>query len=313
VALNGRVSVKSPYGYLPGDEYYKKPFYGWLAVAYVLLTVVWGSLMVRWYREVLRVHKFVFGVLCIGLVQMLTMWYTLSSINDTGDTFHSMTCAGSLLSVAKLSISYMVLVAVSSGWGVTQEDLDGAVQMKLHLVSLVFVPVHYFAHSILKFKHSQRFAEPFMYGSLAALVTANAVIFLWIVYCLFDTSEILKQRNLQGPLELFNKQFKILALTGVLCLGPLISQVMDIQQREQLSSWKEQWLYQDGASGIIFLIAMVMVMLIWAPNEHSSEYSFSSVATEEGSKEERAPAIWQDDEEETGLGPSTYGNRYGDE
>merc|ERR1712118_407498 len=104
---------------------------------------------------------------------------------------------------------------------------------------------------------------------------------------------ILKQRNMDKSIAVFNWVWGTLLLVVVLSMGPVVAQILDITQREQLSMWKQQWFFQDGASGIVFLIGLVLMMYIWAPSQGSSQYHFTAVSTQEGSaKEETAPAVW---------------------
>merc|ERR1712007_258501 len=42
--VSGSVVVQNPYGFLPGNEYRKMTFHGWLAVAWLVVGVIWLGL-----------------------------------------------------------------------------------------------------------------------------------------------------------------------------------------------------------------------------------------------------------------------------
>ena len=89
VAVTGRVSVKNPYGYLPGTEYYKLPFYGWLSVLYTVLAFVWLGLSVKWWREALSLHACIAGVIFLGLMECFFFFVFFSDWNSDGVTCKS--------------------------------------------------------------------------------------------------------------------------------------------------------------------------------------------------------------------------------
>jgi len=307
--------VKNPHGYLPGDEYYVARLYGWLAVVYALLAVVWASLMVRWYTETASIHKGIFMVIGIGLAQMAALWWSLSDANASGIRSAPLACITDVLSAVKIIVSYVLLIAVSKGWGVLTEDLaDCGTRCKLHFVSLVFLPALYFARGVLTYRHTQRFSEPLMYGSLVVVVVVHAIMLWWIFGHLRETSDLLRQRNMEKATAVFGQIRTILALVTVLGVFPLAAHVADIKQGERLEMWQLQSLLQEGGGGAVFLVALVLTMCTLAPNQDSLQYEFTAVSVEEGAKEEASPVVWVDDdtlEEEGGFGPgpSAYGSK----
>merc|ERR1719161_1449369 len=51
LSMTGTIIVKNPYGFLPGNEYHKLPFYGWLLVVYLACAAIWTCLSARWWKE----------------------------------------------------------------------------------------------------------------------------------------------------------------------------------------------------------------------------------------------------------------------
>ncbi|CAK0889318.1 unnamed protein product, partial [Prorocentrum cordatum] len=188
----------NPHGYLAGDEYYVKRAYGWLAVVYGVLALVWAVLMLRWYTETADIHKGIFMVIGIGLAQMAALWWSLSDANASGVRPATMACIADVLSVVKEIVSYVLLIAISKGWGVMQEELaDCTTRCRLHVVSMLFLPALYFARSVLTYRHSQRFSESLMYGGVLVVVVVNAIVLFWVFRHLSETTVLTKQRNME--------------------------------------------------------------------------------------------------------------------
>jgi len=313
VAVSGRVVVKNPHGYLAGDEYYVKRAYGWLAVVYGVLALVWAVLMLRWYTETADIHKGIFMVIGIGLAQMAALWWSLSDANASGVRPATMACIADVLSVVKEIVSYVLLIAISKGWGVMQEELaDCTTRCRLHVVSMLFLPALYFARSVLTYRHSQRFSESLMYGGVLVVVVVNAIVLFWVFRHLSETTVLTKQRNMEKATAMFGKIWSILVFATVLGIGPVAAHVADIMQGERLQMWQLQSVLQEGGGGAVFLIALVLMMHTLAPSKDSLRYDFTAVGVEEGTEGEATPVVWVDDdtleeERDFGPGPSTYG------
>merc|ERR1719284_1495587 len=72
--VSGTVIVKNAYGFLPGNEYHKMPFYGWLLLVYVVLALVWFGLSLRWWRELFNIQNCIAAVIFFGLLESF-LWY----------------------------------------------------------------------------------------------------------------------------------------------------------------------------------------------------------------------------------------------
>lgn len=56
VTFSGTTVWMNPYGHLPGDVYGYLPFYGWMCVAYLLVSILWFCMNAVYWKQLLYVQ-----------------------------------------------------------------------------------------------------------------------------------------------------------------------------------------------------------------------------------------------------------------
>lgn len=131
--ITGTIIVKNAYGFLPGNEYHKLPFYGWLLLIYVALAVAWMVQTLRFWKELFNIQNCITAVIFLGLVEAL-LWYTFfNDWNSTGVRGKMLFIFSILSSVVKSIFSYMLVLVAGLGWGVTRPYLDRQVILKIQV------------------------------------------------------------------------------------------------------------------------------------------------------------------------------------
>jgi len=156
--VTGSVIVKNSYGLLPGNEYHKMPFYGWLSLLYVMMAFVWMGLSLRWWRGLLRIQYCIAAVLFLSLVEAFLWWIFFNDWNHTGIRGRFLFIMAILSSVVKSVFSYMLALVASLGWGVTQPYLDRKTIMKTMAVSFLYIVLEFIREAVLSFKNSDSFS-----------------------------------------------------------------------------------------------------------------------------------------------------------
>merc|ERR1719330_768353 len=67
--INGNVTAKHAYGYLPANEVYKMPFYAGLGIVYGIMAAIWGGLCARWAHVLFHIQYCILGVVLLGLLE----------------------------------------------------------------------------------------------------------------------------------------------------------------------------------------------------------------------------------------------------
>lgn len=123
--MTGRTLWKNPTGYLPGRMAPLMTFYIFMLVAYVALSIVWSSQYVRFWRDILQIQNYISIVIALGLLEM-TLWYLeYLNFNNTGRRPVGITLCVVTVGALRKTISRLLILTVSMGYGVVRPTLGG--------------------------------------------------------------------------------------------------------------------------------------------------------------------------------------------
>jgi len=299
--VSGSVIVKNAYGFLPGNEYHKMPFYGWLSLIYVAMALAWMGLSLRWWRELFHIQYCIAAVIFFGLVEAFLWWMCYNDWNRTGIRGRFLFIMAILSSVVKSIFSYMLALVASLGWGVTRPYLDRRTILKVQGITFLYTVMDFVRTSVLSFRHSHSLSLPFVLFCLLPVALLNGAIFYWIFTALSSLMETLRERRQHEKLQLFERLWAILVFALSLASLTLLFQIFDLSRSINIR-WHYQWFFADGVSHILFLFVLAAMMYLWAPNKNSQRYAYSHLSElgddEEDGETPRAKTVWDDDDDD---------------
>jgi len=273
--VSGNVVVKNAYGFLPGNEYYKMPFYGWLLLVYAGLALVWLGLSFRWWKELFHMQNCIAAVILFGLLEAF-MWYIFySDWNAQGVRGKAVFIFATLLTVVKSTFSYMLVLVASLGWGVTRPFLDRPVMLKIQLLCFFYIVLDFIRETVLSYRHSHTLSLAFVLLCLLPVSLLNGGIFYWIFTALSNLMETLKERGQTEKLTLFERLWKFLIWTLTAATFTLLFQILNLT-KSVTERWKYQWVLSDGISHTLYLLVLAAMMYLWKPHENSQRYAYST-------------------------------------
>jgi len=295
--VQGSVLVKNAYGFLPGNEYHKLPFYGWLSLFYSFAGLIWMSLSLRYWRELFHIQYCIAVVVFLGLVEAFLWWIFFNDWNHTGIRGRFLFIMAILSSVLKSIFSYMLVLVASLGWGVTRPYLDQRTIMKVQGMAFLYIVLDFIRESVLSFRHSHSLTLTFVLLCLLPVALLNGAIFYWIFTALSSLMETLRDRRQMEKLVLFERLWRILVFALAVASCTLLFQIFDLSRSISIR-WHYQWFFADGMSHILFMLVLAAMMYLWAPHTNSQRYAYDKVA---------------DDEDEDGAKATEWADEAGDD
>jgi len=286
--VSGSVVVKNSYGFLPGNEYYKMPFYGWLSFIYAAMAFIWLFLSIRQWRQIFHIQYCIAAVIFLGLIEAFLWWVFFNDWNHSGLRGRFLFIMAILSSVVKSIFSYMLVLVASLGWGVTRPYLDHRTIMKVQGVSFLYIVLDFIREAVLSFRHSHSLSLAFVLLCLLPVALLNGGIFYWIFTALSSLIETLKERRQAEKMALFERLWQILVLALGAASLTLLFQIFDLSRSISIR-WHYQWFFADGVSHILFLLVLAAMMYLWTPGNNSQRYMYSAAADKE-LEEDGAPA-----------------------
>lgn len=314
--VSGTVVARNAYGYLPGNEYHKMPFYGWLLVVYVILAVIWMALSLRWWKELFNIQNCISAVIFFGLVESLLWFVFFNDWNRTGVRGKVLFILSILSSVVKSIFSYMLVLVASLGWGVTRPYLDRQVILKIQALSFLYIVLDFIREAVLSFRHSHSLSLVFVLLCLLPVSLLNGLIFFWVFHALSKVMDTLRERRQFEKLALFQRLWRLLIFALTIATITLLAQIYGLSQ-SITTRWKHQWLFADGVTHILFLVVLAVMMYLWAPHKYSQRFAYS-VQVDSGDHDaktaDHSAEVWADDgglDEDADEGESFWAATHG--
>lgn len=281
VTLTGMTEWMNPYGHLPGQLYKFLPFYKWMSIIYIAVSIIWGILNIVHREELLYVQNCVSGVFLICVIEMVAWYYHYLYLNNNGVQSQALFMLALMTSVSRRTISRMLVVAVSMGYGVVNPDLGDA-KTKIKILGLLNWSFSIAYEVLLSYSQTQE-TSPFLRFILTPPVALIDGFFLWWIFSsLKGTIAQLKQERQMAKLRLFKKFSWCLAVALGVAFLVTCFQLFYVGMRLYLSSWQFMWILEVGFWQVLYTGLLFCIMILWRPSKHAPKYAHSTqIATEE--------------------------------
>ncbi|CAD6189007.1 unnamed protein product [Caenorhabditis auriculariae] len=261
-AVNVTVTVewKAPYGYLSAIDWPLLRFYKMMCVFYAILALIWLTLCIRHYRDILRIQYWIGAVIVLGMVEKA--FFLIDGILELAE----------IVSCGKKTMSRVLVIIVSLGYGVVKPRLGNTMNQVagVGLVYFVFCSIEGIARVS---KNTVEAAKQKQFASLP-LVLTEMVIFYWIFTSLTATMRTLRLKRNEVKLSVYRH------FTNTLIFAVLSSIVFMVWSMFYhifptcRVDWKELWV-DTAFWHVLFCFILVVIMTLWRPSQNNQQYAFT--------------------------------------
>jgi len=281
VTLTGTTEWMNPYGHLPAQLYGFLPFYGWMCVIYLFASCVWFVLNAIYWKDILHVQNCITGVLAMCVIEMLTWYFDYLNLNNNGVRLNALFLFGMMTSVSRRTISRMLVVAVSMGYGVVKPIL-GEEKKRIIILGCVYWSFAFAFEVLIHYSQTQE-VSPMLRTSLTLPVALlDGYFWCWIFTSLKDTVSTLKKKRQVAKLGIYKKFSWCLGVSLAIALVFACFQFYYVWMKLYIEHWKIMWIQEIGFWQVLFTFLFFSIMTLWRPSRHASKYAYAQqIATEE--------------------------------
>ncbi|CAL5388983.1 transmembrane protein 87B-like [Camellia sinensis] len=271
--VRGRTVWRNPEGYLPGKMVPMMTFYGIVALAYLVLGLMWFLRFVQFWKDIIQLHYHITAVIALGMCETALWYFEYANLNATGSRPMGITLWVVTISVVKKTLSRLLLLVVSMGYGVVKPTLGGVTSRVLLLGMIYFV-----ASEALDLVEHLGNINDFSGKAKIYLVLPVAFLdswfILWIFSALSKTLEKLQMRRSMVKLELYRKFTNSLAVFVLLSIG-WIGYELYFNASDPLSElWQFAWIIPAFWTLLAFSL-LVVICVLWAPSSNPTRYAYA--------------------------------------
>jgi len=305
----GVVSFENVFkGNLPAGEYPKVAFYGFVAIIYALVGILWGYNCYQHRTEILPVQHYISGSIVFLIIELTTVFGYYKYLNDFGNPSmaRALLVLVSILSAARNALSFFMLLIVSLGYSIVKDSL-GSMMLRVRLLAIahfIFGVVYAIGMAIFPFETAGLWIF-FMVFPLAFTLTG---FMMWIMAALARTIQDLETRKQTFKARMFVRLHRILIGAAiVIVIFFFVSSVSFSNRLEQdfaPDTWRTRWFLLDGWLSLLYMVCFVSIAYLWRPTERNRYLAMSDelAQDEEAADEydvqatERDAALGEDDD-----------------
>ncbi|KAL4606479.1 hypothetical protein ACB092_09G106000 [Castanea dentata] len=270
--IKGRTVWRNPDGYLPGKMAPLMTFYGFMSLAYLVLGLLWFLRFVQFWRDITQLHYHITAVIALGMCEMAVWYFEYVNFNSTGHRPMGITLWAVTFSSVKKTLSRLLLLVVSMGYGVVKPTLGGLTSRVLLLGA-----VYFFATEALELVEHlgniNDFSGKTKLFLFLPVTFLDSCFILWIFASLSRTLEKLQLRRNTAKLELYRKFTNSLAVSVLLSIA-WIGFELYFNATDPLSElWQIAWIIPAFWILLAYFL-LVLICILWAPSRNPTRYAY---------------------------------------
>ncbi|KAK8522300.1 hypothetical protein V6N13_115276 [Hibiscus sabdariffa] len=282
--MSGKTVWKNPDGYLPGRMAPLMKFYVYMTIAYLLLSIIWFSQYVRFWKDILLLQHCITAVIGLGLFEMILWYLDYSNFNSSGMRPVVLTSWVVTVGAIRKTLARLLILSVSMGYGVVRPTLGGLTSKVLLLGATYFL-----ASELLDITEYVGTINDVSGRARLFLVLPDAFLdaflILWIFTSLSKTLEQLQVKRTSAKLDLYRKFSNALAVAVIASVGWITFEVYFKATDPFNERWQSAWIITTFWDILSFALLCVICYL-WAPSQSSQRYAYSGDVREEFDEEE---------------------------
>ncbi|OMO53871.1 Transmembrane receptor, eukaryota [Corchorus capsularis] len=281
--IKGRTVWKNPNGYLPGKMAPLMTFFGLMSFAYLVLGLGWFLRFVQFWKDIIHLHYHITLVIALGMCEMAVWYFEYSNFNSTGTRPMGITLWAVTFSSVKKTLSRLLLLVVSMGFGVVRPTLGGLTS-KVLLLGLIYFIATEALELVEHLGNINDFSGKVKLFLVLPVAFLDACFILWIFSSLSKTLEKLQMRRNLAKLELYRKFTNALAVSVLLSIA-WIGFELYFNATDPLSElWQMAWIIPAFWNMLAYFL-LVVICVLWAPSHNPTRYAYMEEMGEDSDEE----------------------------
>ncbi|MBA0779294.1 hypothetical protein Gotri_003561 [Gossypium trilobum] len=278
LTVEGKTIWKNPNGYLPGRMAPLMNFYGFMSLAFVILGIFWFSQYARFWREIFPLQNCITLVITLGMLEMALWYFDYAEFNESGIRPVGITMWAVSFGTIKRTVSWIIILMVSMGYGVVRPTLGGLTSKVIMLGATFFL-----ASEVLEVVENVGAVSDLSGKARLFLVLPVAILdaffILWIFTSLSATLNKLQARRMTVKLDIYRKFTNALAVAVIVSVGWICYELYFKLNDVYNEQWQSAWIIPAFWQVLSFSLLCVICVL-WAPSQNSMRYAYSDEANE---------------------------------
>ncbi len=275
----GVVEFRNAYGELAAAQIAKLPFYAAITVVYAFVAIGWGALYYLHRHDILAVQNYITAILVFLVVEMFMTWlfYDFQNRHGLNVGAKALLIVVSILSAARNSFSFFLLLIVCMGYGVVKPTLGKTMIYVRWLAGAHFV--FGVVYAVASLSVTPENAGPLVLLVVLPLAATLTAFYIWTLNSLNLTTKDLQERKQTVKAGMYRKLWYCI-LTSIVVIFIFFfvnSWIFAGQSDEDFvpNHWKSRWFILDGWLNLIYFFDVAFVAYVWRPSANNRRFAMS--------------------------------------
>lgn len=271
------IEFRNSYGELPAGEYFNLPFYGALAIVYVVIGFLWAFQYVQHKAEILPVQNYITVLIAFLSAEMIVIWGYYDYVNlhgyNVGSTVFMVIVA--LLNAFRNSFSFFMILIVSMGYSVVRPSL-GPAMLRARILAIAHF-VFGVIYSITSMAISAETASPWVLVVIFPLSATMTVLYLWTLNSLQATIKELEQRMQTQKALMYKRLWGVVIWSISVMVVFIVLNTLTLANRSPdflPQHWKDRFVL-DGWLNTLYLTVFGTIVFLWRPTADNRRFAMS--------------------------------------
>eukprot|EP01024_Parvocaulis_polyphysoides_P036503 TRINITY_DN3244_c2_g2_i2.p1 TRINITY_DN3244_c2_g2~~TRINITY_DN3244_c2_g2_i2.p1 ORF type:complete len:544 (+),score=43.31 TRINITY_DN3244_c2_g2_i2:45-1634(+) len=270
--VSGHTVWKNPFGYLPGMMSPNLKFFGLMALAYLILALVWMVLCFVNWRDLITLQHCISLVIAMDMMEMSTWYFDYVTFNHSGFRPEGTTLWAVILGCIRKTFSRVLVLLVAMGYGTVRPTLGGLSKrvIAVGIAYLAAILVYDLYFNVGQIDDLEGWMRILLVLPASLL---DAVFILWIFTALSRTLTQLQKKNQGVKLMLYRRFTNALAITVWIAVLWLVYELWFRFSDPDNEKWRYEWLCNAFWYMLNFGF-LVLICLLWAPSTNATRYAY---------------------------------------
>lgn len=237
-------------------------------------------LPITYSEELLQLQLWITLVLFLGMVESTILYYHFEHWNDHGFMSLGTVISGVVFGVLKRTLSRVVVLMVSLGYGVVRPTLGDDMTKIMYLGSGYFIFSLIYSLSMNIPSNSKFVGDPEFENMIASVVLLLAAIdstfYMWILKSLNSIVVALDTRKQTEKATLYKKFRMVLFVSLAFSVIWATYSSILLNGSNYEANWTIRWTV-DALWEVLYLVVFVAICVLWAPSKNNQRYAYSAL------------------------------------
>lgn len=238
------------------------------------MAALWLLVVAVYWSELLHVQQCITGVLALCLLEMATWYFHYVHLNNVGTVHHGPFLVGLVTTCCRRMVSRMLVVAVSTGYGVVRPTLSPSLRNRIGVLGLSYLLFAFMFEALIHYNQTEKVESWMRVMLIPPVAIINGVFWWWTFVALNRTIEQLKVRRQTAKLALYKAFTLCLVATLLAAITFAVYEMYYVLKELYFAQWQMLWFMEVGFWQILFTAIFGTIMVLWRPSPHFKKYAF---------------------------------------